>query len=718
MKRPLAVVGITMLVTVSALCLADSPWLCVAVSAAAFVLLVIHLIKGRSPKSAFIETVLISVTVSCFLTLAATALVETPAMANISEKRMVQLEITDYPTENNGRYYFKAKILNSDGLIKPNVRLSLSKSDAFADSLEPGDKIEYTGKVYKISEMDKPLHLSYKSKKILLGTYPFGKITLTQKGEHGLSYLIKNERRRIKNIVLKSFDSDTAGVVIAVLLGDKSFISDEVYSLFRSSGVAHIMAVSGLHLSIWVLFVMRAVGFAGLDERKAAVFLLVFTAIVMAFADFSGSVMRAGFMMLLYLVGQAVGKQTDPLESLGFAAVVILLINPYASFNLSFLLSFSATFAIIIFALPLSQLICSKLRPRLKGRIIKSAAEAVVDCAVLSFCVCLFTLPIAAISFGSVSVVSVVTNLMLLPVTTLFVLLSGLFVIFYAVPVLGGALGAAVSTGAKYFFFTVRLLGSSERSIYRFRSDTVWLWLMITVVLFLLLYAAIKKKKKSLYFGATVFLLVSFPLTAVWDTYYKNTNYDITVYEVQNGLTVSVSTRTSRILLIQSCDSFHAGFIKRSLQEKNSSVEYAVVLGENAEAAALLNEVSVGYIVTADGDLSSLSPENRKKTVSGNVLSSDQNCLISVTDSQAIIEIYGKRFAVSEDFCEADVLITNNPEILLDNQTKTDIILSSEASADDTYSTADYSDIQFTIDKNGKYTLKGENEWQYLMKSS
>ena len=63
MKRPLAVVGITMLVTLSVLLLAQSPWLCVAVSAAVIVLLFIHLIKGRNSKAAFIETVLISISV-------------------------------------------------------------------------------------------------------------------------------------------------------------------------------------------------------------------------------------------------------------------------------------------------------------------------------------------------------------------------------------------------------------------------------------------------------------------------------------------------------------------------------------------------------------------------------------------------------------------------------------------------------------------------------
>lgn len=718
MKRPLAVVGITMLVTLSVLLLAQSPWLCVAVSAAVIVLLFIHLIKGRNSKAAFIETVLISISVSCLLALMVTAFVENPAIANISEKRQVKLEVTDYPTENNGRYYFQARILDAGSLVKPNVRLSLSKSDELADVLGPGDKIEYTGKVYRISVKNKAAQRFYKSKKILLGTFPYGKITLNEKGRHGLSYLIKNERRRVKNIVLKSFEPDTAGLVIAVLLGDKSFISDECYSYFKSAGVAHIMAVSGLHLSIWILFVMRAVGFAGFDERKVAVVLLGFTALIMAFADFSGSVMRAGFMMLLYLLGQAIGKQTDPLESLGFSAVVILLLNPYACLNLSFLLSFSATLSIIVFVLPVSQLLLSKLRKKIRSTAVQFVLEAVIDCALTSFFVSMFTLPISALSFGYISTVGIFGNLMLLPVITLFVVLSGLAVIFYAVPVLSEVLIFIVSAGAKYFLNAVSFSGSFDFSVYRFHTETVWLWIVITLVFFVLLYTAIRKEKRVLYFSAVVFLLVSFSTAALVDLYREKSSYCVTVHDVANGLAVSVSHRKNSILLIESCDNYHAGFIRRSLEEQGDTVETAVVLGKNADAAALLNEVSAERIITKDNDLSSFSPANRVKAIDSESVSTDENCRISITDAGAVIEIYGKRFVISEELSESDAIITTNSGIALDNTIKTDIIVSSDQSVADAFSTANDSDITIRVGKNGKYTLKGENEWRYLMRSS
>ena len=718
MKRPLAVVGITMLVTLSVLLLAQSPWLCVAVSAAVIVLLFVHLIKGRKSKAAFIETVLISISVSCLLVLAATAFIENPAITNISEKRLVKLQITDYPTENNGRYYFQARILDAGSLVKPNVRLSLSKSDELADVLGPGDKIEYTGKVYRISVKNKAAQRFYKSKKILLGTFPYGKITLNEKGRHGLSYLIKNERRRVKNIVLKSFEPDTAGLVIAVLLGDKSFISDECYSHFKSAGVAHIMAVSGLHLSIWILFVMRAVGFAGFDERKSAVVLLGFTALIMAFADFSGSVMRAGFMMLLYLLGQAIGKQTDPLESLGFSAVVILLLNPYACLNLSFLLSFSATLSIIVFVLPVSQLLLSKLRKKIRSTAVQFVLEAVIDCALTSFFVSMFTLPISALSFGYISTVGILGNLMLLPVITLFVVLSGLAVIFYAVPVLSEVLIFIVSAGAKYFLNAVSFSGSFDFSVYRFHTETVWLWIVNTLVFFVLLYTAIRKEKRVLYFSAVVFLLVSFSTAVLVDSYREKSSYCVTVHDVENGLAVSVSHRKNSILLIESCDNYHAGFIRRSLEEQGDMVETAVVLGKNADAAALLNEVSAERIITKDSDFSSFSPANRVKAIDSESVSTDENCRISITDAGAVIEIYGKRFVISEELSESDAMITTNPGIALDNTIKTDIIVSSDQSVADAFSTANDSDITIRVGKNGKYTLKGENEWRYLMRSS
>lgn len=718
MKRPLAVVGITMLVTLSALCLTDSTRLCVAVGAAAFVFAVFCLLAKKSKASSVAACILLTVGMSCLLVLSADTLLKKPAFESVCQRETVRLQITDYPTAKNGRFYYIARLKSADTAVKPLVRLSVSENREISASLEPGDEIEYTGNLYIIAEKNKPIHRYYQSRKILLGSYPTDEIRLVSEGRHGLLYWIKNLRRRTENLILKGFEGETAGLVISVLLGEKSFVSDETYSLFKTAGAAHIMAVSGLHLSIWILFVMRVVSFLGFDERKAASALLGLTLVIMAFASFSGSVMRAGLMMLLYLVGISSGRQGDALSSLGFSAVVVLFVNPYASMNISFLLSFASTLAMIVFALPLSAAVTGKINRRLKSERRKKISGAIVTSVLISLSVTLFTLPITALSFGSVSAVGFVTNLLLLPVITPFVVSSGLFVIFSAVPVLSDIIGLFVSFGAKYCLAVVGCLGSRSFSAYSFHRDTVWVWILLVCVFFAVLYFAIKKKKRGLYLTAAVLLAVSVPCAVLADAVYENTHATVTVFDVSDGLAVSVSCRNRAAVIVKGCDSYHADFVRRSLEEKNCPVEYAVVLGENDEAAALLNGLSAGRIITTDSDLSAFSSDNREKTVTGDTVFLEENCLIHVADGTAVIRLYGRRLVISDGFCEADVLISGNLQIPLEHNGKTDIIVSSDFSSERAYSTADYSDITLTVAKNGKITLKGENAWRYLMKSS
>lgn len=717
MKRPLAVVGITMLVTVSALCPTDSPWLCVAVSAAVFVFSLILFILKRKRLSLLCLTVLLTVGVSCLLVLSADALIQKPALESVSRRNTVRLQITDYPTAKNGRFYYIARLQSADSAIKPLVRLSVSENREISSSLEPGDEIEYTGRVYIIAEKNRPIHRYYKSRKILLGSYPTGEISLVRKSGHGVMYRIKNLRRRTENLILRNFESETAGLVISVLLGDKSFVSAETYTLFKASGVAHIMAVSGLHLSIWILFMIRAAVLLGLDERKTASVLLFFTFVMMAFASFSGSVMRAGLMMLLYLVGLSSGKRGDALSSLGFSAVIVLFINPYASMNISFLLSFLSTLAILVFALPVSVAVTGKINRRLKSDKFKRITEAVMTSVFISLSVTLFTLPVTALSFGMVSVVGFMTNLLLLFVITPFVVCSGLFVVFSAVPVLSDVIRLIVSLGAKYLLAVVKLFGSRSFSYYSFNSDTVWVWILLVTVFFSVLYFAIKKKKRVFYLAAAVLLAVSVPCAAFFDYTYEKEHCYLNVYDVSDGLAVSVSYRNHTAVIVGECDSYHLGLIAEKLSRSRDSIT-VVSLGSLCDLLPIIKKTDCELITGKGADTSVLPPEKRDSVMSAARFTLCDGCEIEIEEEGAVMEANGLRISVSaEKKADCDILITNSKTVL-DIPENYAIIVSSETSADDAYSTSDYSDIRLTIDKNGKYTLKGENAWQYLMKSS
>lgn len=195
-----------------------------------------------------------------------------------------------------------------------------------------------------------------------------------------------------------------------ILLGDTSGFSQEMRSAFSASGISHIVAVSGMHVSILAAFLIFLVRKAGgrrkLRMAAAGVGVLAY----MAITGFTPSVTRAGIMSLMMMLAVLLDKKEDFWTSLLVAASVILLVNPYSIYNTGFLLSFSATAGIMLFAKPLSGLLAKKL-PKTTADTIAVSVAAVIA-----------TTPVTAAVFHSVSVLGILTNILVIPfVELLFV---------------------------------------------------------------------------------------------------------------------------------------------------------------------------------------------------------------------------------------------------------------------------------------------------------
>ena len=213
-----------------------------------------------------------------------------------------------------------------------------------------------------------------------------------------VGYYIDLLRRSVSEILMHDFDNENGSLLVAVLTGDKSYMSDETYDSFIESGIVHIMAVSGLHLSIWVAFLSLFMDFRGRKGRIMAALMIVFTVFMMNFACFTGSVKRASAMTVLYFIGKILGKRTDALNSLGFAAVCGLIVNPFGVLDISFLLSFFSTMGIIIMGVPLSEKIDGKLN--IFGERIKRILSALFATVSLSLSVTIFVFPVSVLVLG------------------------------------------------------------------------------------------------------------------------------------------------------------------------------------------------------------------------------------------------------------------------------------------------------------------------------
>ncbi len=217
-------------------------------------------------------------------------------------------------------------------------------------------------------------------------------------------------------------------VAAAILLGDKSGFSDQMTDVFMRSGISHIVAVSGMHLSILIGFFFLIAGKTRLYYKLRNVFGIILVVIYMTLTGFSPSVTRAGIMLICTLLASVFDRKEDMPTSFFLSAAIILMLNPYTVLSASFLLSYTSLAGILIFTKPLNE----KLPRFIPGKI-KITASATLSASIL-------TLPVLAYMFNGISTLSVITNILVVPLVSIvfissaLTLLPGVGIVFAFIP--------------------------------------------------------------------------------------------------------------------------------------------------------------------------------------------------------------------------------------------------------------------------------------------
>ena len=157
-------------------------------------------------------------------------------------------------------------------------------------------------------------------------------------------------RARLAGLIDAVFDEDCAGVVAALVMGDRSGLSEETWTSFRASGVAHLLAISGLHVG--ALFVLLEWLFMRLSlSRKAAFFAaLPLMAAYALLAGATASVLRACLMIAAARLARFSGRPRDGASALALSMLPLLVANPLYIEDAGFVLSFSAVAGLTLFA--------------------------------------------------------------------------------------------------------------------------------------------------------------------------------------------------------------------------------------------------------------------------------------------------------------------------------------------------------------------------------
>ncbi len=231
---------------------------------------------------------------------------------------------------------------------------------------------------------------------------------------------------------------DSKAVLLGILFGDKTYIGEEIYEDFQRNGCAHILSVSGIHVSILYLYISML--FPGRRNPAGSAITLVLLLIYAALADFSPSVVRAVVMIAIHILSKHLHRRYDLLCCISFSAFLMLLWNPYSLFNLGFQLSYLAVFT-LAFALPHAE----RTIGRLEGNKGHGWLSALLRAFLPIFAIQVGMAPATAYHFQYFSLSAFLVNL---PVIALAgaILPLGMLLILLCYP--GGTLFGLGATGA------------------------------------------------------------------------------------------------------------------------------------------------------------------------------------------------------------------------------------------------------------------------------
>ena len=303
------------------------------------------------------------------------------------------------------------------------------------DNLKIGDMILLSGKVLSLDTRKIPggydERLYLKTMGVAYKMFPDEVVRVGN--TNGFNVILQKQKEKVFDVFDTVLPQQESGIIKAMATGEREDISPEIRELYLKAGINHILCVSGLHVSIFMMLIqafMEKVLKKG--KRSAAGVTIVFCVGFLIFTGFSPSTVRAVIMISVALAGRIIFRKSDMLNNLAIAATILLLYQPLYLWNAGFQLSFITVLGIWMGLQQITK------EEGWHGKIKQSF--------LLSLYASFFSYPIVAYHFFSISLIGILVNLMILP-------LCGVLLFFAFFTGVAGLIFpplAAISAGGAY----------------------------------------------------------------------------------------------------------------------------------------------------------------------------------------------------------------------------------------------------------------------------
>ena len=435
---------------------------------------------------------------------------------------LIIADLVEFPEEKPNTYKAIARVraVKNQGSWKQTGGRCLIyfRKDDNSVKLIPGDRVVFISGFSEIPFNGNPYEFNYKKymhrhrvfKQIFLETESWEKIG-ENKGSPLLLAGVKMQNHLFQKYREYGMKDDVLEVAGALTLGLREKLGDEIKQSYRVSGAVHILAISGLHVGILYVVLFYSLSFLKKTRYGKIVMVLVILCALWFFALLTGlspSVLRASTMFSFVLIGQSLRRHSNVYNSLAISAFILLFINPSLIYNVGFQLSYCAVLGIVILQPRLHNLMRSRfwLVDKISGLVAVSIAAQ------------LATFPLSLYYFHQFPVYFWLTNIIVIPLTTLILYFGFLFFLFSVQPLVAGFIGkvqALLISGMNVSVETIRELPLSiidGINISEAESIILYCIVIFTSLLFI--------RKKDAFFLpvlGSVFLLLSINLFQLYE---------------------------------------------------------------------------------------------------------------------------------------------------------------------------------------------------------
>ncbi len=460
-----------------------------------------------------------------------------PARRLDTQTTFLTAEVTDYSYRNDKNIVIPASVQinsrNYDVLIycRDDIRLA------------PGDSIRGEFDIRFTSFGGDKATTQHQGRGIFLLLFENSGLEYEKIDSVPYKYFAAEMRMKLTAAINTMFPEDTYSFARALLLGDNSELPFQVDNAFKVSGIRHVIAVSGLHVSILFSLIYVLAGKNRFLSALIGIPALVFFA---AIAGFTPSVVRACIMHCLMIFALLINKEYDPPTALSFSVFVMLMINPLAITSVSLQLSAGCMIGIFAFSGKMYQYFVSLVN--VKGKSIFAKLIRWIFASVsVTVGTMVTTLPLCAYYFGMFSIIGILTNILTLWIISWIFYGIMLSICLYAISAVAGQFVASIiSWPIRYVLWISELLSEIPyAAIYTCSIYTVF-WLIFAYCI-LLLFLMSKKKKPFVFVSC---ILISL-FTTILATHIEPRldNYRISILDVGQGQCILLQADNKQYLV-------------------------------------------------------------------------------------------------------------------------------------------------------------------------